>query len=146
MRKAIDQLSKNLANGMSRRKALWQFVSGLGAVGAAGALSGKKAYASSTVSLQCQIMCNTQAQEILTICHNINGNNVVREVVCQGISDEFLSACLQASGHCRSGFCAEFTGVNGTAALDTASYNLFISGGGDFVCAAPGSGTGDGRL
>ncbi len=140
MRKAIDLLSKNLASGMSRRKALWHFVTGLGAVGAAGALGGKKAFGSSAVSLQCQIQCNTQSQEILTICHTINGNNVVREVVCNQIAAEFQSDCLTASGHCRSGYCAEFTGVNGTGAIDTATYNLYVGGGGDFTCATPGGG------
>jgi hypothetical protein len=138
MRKAIDQLSKNLAGGMSRRKALWHFVTGLGAVGAAGALTGRRAYASNVVSLECQILCNTQQQEILTICYNINGNTVLREVICSGIADEFLSGCLEASSHCRSGSCAEFTGVNSTGVIDTASYSLFVGGGGDFVCAGSG--------
>ena len=42
MSKSLDQLARNLASGMSRRKALWQFVSGLGVVAA---LTGRKAYA-----------------------------------------------------------------------------------------------------
>ena len=42
MRKSLDQLARNLASGMSRRKAIWQFVGGLGVVAA---LTGRKAYA-----------------------------------------------------------------------------------------------------
>ena len=135
MSKAIDTLSKNLASGMSRRKALWQFITGLGAVGAVGVLGAKKAKASQAVSLACQIFCNTQAQEILTICHSINGNNVIREVVCNAIVSEFQAACLQASSHCRSGFCAAFVGSSeDSAGITGASYTSFVDGEGDFIC------------
>ncbi|HTX37103.1 MAG TPA: hypothetical protein VME43_18870 [Bryobacteraceae bacterium] len=134
MSKAIETLSKNLASGMSRRKALWHFVSGLGAVGAVASLGAKKAKASQAVSLACQIFCNTQAQEILTICHQVNGNNVVREVICNGIVAEFQAACLAASARCRSGFCAEFVGVSDDSTITTASYTDYIDGEGDFTC------------
>ena len=33
MSKKLDQLSRNLASGMSRRKAFWSFITGLGAAG-----------------------------------------------------------------------------------------------------------------
>ena len=45
MSKAIEELSKNLASGMSRRRALWRFAAGLGAVGGLGLLAQKKASA-----------------------------------------------------------------------------------------------------
>ncbi len=134
MSKAIEKLSKNLASGMSRRKALWHFVSGLGAVGAVATLGTKKAKASQAVSLACQIFCNTQAQEIGTICHNINGNNVARELICSEIETEFQADCLAASARCRSGFCAEFVGTSDDSTITTASYTSFIDDEGDFTC------------
>jgi hypothetical protein len=138
MQKSIDLLSKNLASGMSRRKAFWQFITGLGAVGALGSLGAKKASAASNVNLLCTIGCSTQAQEITKVCRAVAGNNVVREIACNAIATEFQNACLQASSRCRSGFCAEFVGVNGTSGITTASFNLFESGGGDFTCIPPG--------
>ena len=56
MSKSLDQLARNLASGMSRRKALWQFVSGLGVVAA---LTGRKAYARSPF---CEEFCAAQAE------------------------------------------------------------------------------------
>jgi hypothetical protein len=138
MSKSIDQLSKNLASGMSRRKALWQFVTGLGAVGAVGVLGAKKGKAATT-SLECQIFCNTQAQEILTICRSINGNNVVREIICNEVVSEFQAACVTASAYCRPGFCAELVGPSDEAGITTASYSSFVDDEGDFTCV-PASG------
>jgi len=140
MQKSIDLLTKNLASGMSRRKAFWQFITGLGAVGALGSLGAKKAKAASNVNLMCTIMCSTQAQEITTVCRAVSGNNVVREIACSAIASEFESACITASSRCRSGFCAEFVGVNGSSGITAASFSLFESGGGDFTCAPPGLG------
>src|ERR1700722_15341424 len=108
MQKSIDLLSKNLASGMSRRKAFWQFITGLGAVGALGTLGGKKANAASNTNLLCTIMCNTQAQENTPVCRAGAGKNVVREIACNAIAAEFQTACLAASSRCRSGFCAEY--------------------------------------
>ena len=140
MRKAIDLLSRDLAGGMSRRKALWKFITGAGAVGAVGALSAQKAHADSHVTLTCQIFCHTQSQQILSICRTINGNNVAREVICNGIADEFLSDCLAAASRCRSGLCAEFVGINGTFGISPSTYSLFVDGGGGFICVPSGGG------
>ena len=49
MSKKIEELSKNLAGGMSRRRALWRFVTGVGAVGGVGLLASKKAKAGTAV-------------------------------------------------------------------------------------------------
>jgi hypothetical protein len=62
MSKPLDQLARNLASGMSRRKALWQFVSGLGVVAA---LTGRKAYAKSPF---CAEFCAVQAEIFYGLC------------------------------------------------------------------------------
>jgi len=82
MSKSLDQLAKNLASGMSRRKAIWTFVTGLGVVAT---LTGRKAYAGSAGL--CSEFCDRQAEI-------------------------FYEQCLRVSGFCRSGSCAEFTPVN----------------------------------
>ena len=94
MSKSLDQLARNLAGGMSRRKAIWQFVSGLGVVAA---LTGRKAYADDLDQHErrCRDFCHEQAET-------------------------FKELCLRASRRCPGGRCAEFTlihllevGVNG---------------------------------
>ena len=82
MRKSLDELARNLASGMSRRKALWQFITGLGVVAA---FTGRKAYAG-TPAL-CGKFCEKQASI-------------------------FLEQCIRVSGYCGTGRCAEFTPVN----------------------------------
>jgi hypothetical protein len=82
MSKSLDQLARNLASGMSRRKAIWQFVSGLGVVAA---LSGSKAYAGS-----------------VDLCNGF----------CERQADIFREQCLRASSLCGSSCCAEFTPIN----------------------------------
>jgi len=137
MSKSIDKLSKDLANGVSRRKALWGFVTGLGAVGAIGAFGAKKAKAASNVNLMCEISCTTQAQDLTKACRAFYGNNVVREVVCNGIASTYSAACLAFSAHCRSGFCAEFIGFSGSdpsAATSAALYSSYIEDESGFVC------------
>jgi hypothetical protein len=79
MSKSLDQLAKNLANGMSRRKALWTFITSLGVVTA---FTGRKAYAGGLV--ECAGFCDAQA--LL-----------------------FVEACLQASRSCGPGYCADFS-------------------------------------
>jgi hypothetical protein len=80
MSKSLDQLAKNLASGMSRRKAFWSF---LGGVGAIGALSSRKALA--------------------------NGRRESCGDFCEQQADIFRSLCIEASQSCGSGSCAEFT-------------------------------------
>lgn len=89
MRASLDQLARNLASGVSRRKALWQFVSSLGVVGA---LTGRKAYA------------------------DIRGHHHGCERFCEEQADLFQRICMQASEDCSRGYCAEFSlfGINGT--------------------------------
>ena len=45
MSKAVEELSKNLATGVSRRRALWRFATGIGAVAGLGFLTRGKAKA-----------------------------------------------------------------------------------------------------
>jgi hypothetical protein len=82
MSNSLDQLARNLASGMSRRKALWQFITGLGVVAA---FTGRKAYAG-TAGL-CSGFCEEQAHI-------------------------FYEQCIRVSGYCGTGRCAEFTPVN----------------------------------
>jgi hypothetical protein len=88
MSKSLDQLARNLAGGMSRRKALWQFVSGLGVVAT---LTGRRAYAG--YSEPCSDYCEEQAEI-------------------------FKSQCLEYSAECPPDYCADMTlthmiGING---------------------------------
>jgi len=138
MSKAIDKLSKDLANGVSRRKAMWNFVTGLGAVGAASLFSAKKAKGAAVTSLLCQIFCNTQGKELLTICRSVYGNNVARETICNLIETEFLAGCVAFSAHCRSGFCAEFVGVSDERGVTPATFQAFQEGEGGWICV-PGT-------
>jgi hypothetical protein len=105
MSNSLDQLARNLASGMSRRKALWQFVSGLGVVAA---LTGRKAFAGNRH--QCEEFCEEQAEI-------------------------FKHLCIEASKYCKSGHCAEWTliGFNGTIAISGDSTLIGINGG-PFVC------------
>ena len=45
MSKAVEELSKNLATGVSRRRALWRFATGIGAIAGLGFLTRGKAEA-----------------------------------------------------------------------------------------------------
>jgi hypothetical protein len=77
MSKHIDELSKNLAGGMSRRRAFGRFFAGA----AAAVFLGKKALAS--------------------------GNNVcVAFCRAQGLSGQDFGKCVSASAHCPDGECA----------------------------------------
>jgi hypothetical protein len=63
MSKKLEQLSRNLANGMSRRKAFWSFVTG---IGAAGTLAGT-AFGDDHFD-DCEDYCEAQAQTFQRIC------------------------------------------------------------------------------
>jgi hypothetical protein len=96
MKEIVDRLSKDMALGMSRRKALWMFLAG--SVGL-GAFASKKASAAPASSkLVCAESCALQAEA-------------------------FLALCIAASENCPNGYCAEFTllklnatvlGINGS--------------------------------
>jgi hypothetical protein len=82
MKEIVDRLSREMALGVSRRKALWMFLAGAGVWGVFG---GKKASASSLApSLLCVESCALQAEA-------------------------FLQLCITASEKCPRGYCAEFT-------------------------------------
>lgn len=92
MSKSLDQLARNLAGGMSRRKALWQFFTGLGVVGA---LSGSKSAYAVDHGDSCRDFCDAQAEI-------------------------FKNLCREASDSCCHGFCAEMSPIrfNGSPALN----------------------------
>jgi hypothetical protein len=102
MSKSLDQLARNLAGGMSRRKALWQFVSGLSVVGF---LTARKASAYGFGD-SCADYCQTQA-------------------------DFFKSMCMEASQSCCRGYCAEVStlSINGGYGISSRPA-LGINGGG----------------
>jgi hypothetical protein len=82
MSKSLDQLARNLAAGMSRRKAIWQFVGGLGVVAA---LTGKAQ--ASPAGSSCVDFCDQEAEY-------------------------FRNLCVEASQSCCHGYCAEITLVS----------------------------------
>jgi hypothetical protein len=119
MRASLDQLARNLASGVSRRKALWQFVGGLGILGA---LTGRKASASGFGGRRndCLSFCREQAEFIQRVCE-------------------------YASESCSQGSCAELSltgiGINGTGILNfdgAGSQAIGINGfginGSPFIC------------
>jgi hypothetical protein len=82
MKEIVDRLSKDIAQGVSRRKALWMFLAGTGVLGA---FARQKASATPIPpTVLCSESCDRQALA-------------------------FLSLCLAASENCPSGYCAEFT-------------------------------------
>jgi hypothetical protein len=135
MNESLDLLSKNLASGMSRRKALWQFVSGIGALGL---LTGRKAKADT--GLVCEIWCNTQKTLFLNLCLQSYASNVERQVICNAAATVFLSACITNSDKCKVGKCAEFEegSLNDTNAGFASSglYTSFEAEEGDWVCVS----------
>ena len=127
MSRALDQLAKDLAAGVSRRKALWRFVSGVGVLGV---LSQRKA--SAIISGQpfagpCESFCQQQAQL-------------------------FVNICMAASTNCAPGSCAEFSTITINATLpppQIQSINGSIPLNGQWICvpdniALPGGGRGAG--
>jgi hypothetical protein len=107
MSKSLDQLAKDLAGGVSRRKAIWQFVSGLGVVAA---FTGRKAFAGSR---NCQVTC-----------HSFIESQV----------ETFKEMLTEYSQTCPPGYCASFPMLEGvtmnSTTIITAPYNLSYP----FVC------------
>jgi len=116
MRASLDQLARDLASGVSRRKALWQFVGGLGILGA---LTGRKANAIGFGGRRndCSGFCREQAEF-------------------------FQRVCEYASESCSQGSCAELSftgiGINGTFPIGDLSAPIGINGfginGSPFIC------------
>ena len=98
MSREIEQLSRNLASGVSRRKALWQF-----AIGAAGLgfLAPKKASATRTNCFQeltyAYSDCITEFQMNPTdqaLCAGAADPVACEEQFCLGIAFELYEACV----------------------------------------------------
>jgi len=87
MGKYFEELSKDLASGVSRRQALWRFATGIcAAVGAL--LAGRSASANDERNNVCVEFCRQQ-----------------------GFSGREFGECVSRSAHCPDGYCALF--VNG---------------------------------
>jgi hypothetical protein len=92
MSKRLEELSMDLAAGMSRRKALWRF---LGGAGAAVLMAGKGRAAGNNV---CVAWCRRLAEDAGQI----------------GIGrDDIFGKCMSASAHCPKGQCAFLNITNG---------------------------------
>jgi len=72
MNKTFDDLSKNLAGGISRRKAFLTFLAGAGALGF---LGGGRAKAVSAAPAQCGRICLGVAMEVYEDCLGHKGGN-----------------------------------------------------------------------
>jgi hypothetical protein len=105
MRESLDQLAKNLNGGVSRRKALWQFITGLGA---AGVLTGRKAAAATPPVNVCVAFCDLQATNFYNVC-------MAASVICGSLHN--------------SGYCAELTCVGQSKPVDT---TIIINGSDEF--------------
>jgi hypothetical protein len=64
MSKSVDDFSKNLASGMSRRGAFWKLLAGIGTLGFLGGAT-KKA---SAAKVDCVNLCVTLADEVYLDC------------------------------------------------------------------------------
>ncbi len=110
MSESIDKLAKNLAGGMSRRKAILQFIGGLGFLAA---FTGRKAYAG-TFS-QCDAFCEGQA--FLYFEHCMKSQPAVQqastdpEFYCETQALIFVDLCIAASANCKNGSCAQMNQV-----------------------------------
>jgi hypothetical protein len=131
MNEPMDVLSKELAGGMSRRKALWRFVAGLGAVGV---LTGRKAKADT--GLVCEIWCNTQKTFFLNLCLQANASNIERQVICNAATSVFYSACIANSDKCPVGRCAEYEESSRDVGAAASVYKSFAEEEGDWVCVS----------
>jgi hypothetical protein len=106
MSKSIDQLARNLAGGMSRRKAIWQFFSGLGVVAA---VTGSKTYA---------------------VAFNGGCANY-----CEAQADIFRNLCMEASQTCCSGYCADISvSISENPVIPSTHGPLVVNSGGHGVC------------
>jgi len=85
MSKQIEELSRNLAGGMSRRRAFWRFFAGVGGA----LLGGKAATARNEGNSICVDFCRNYA---------LNGK--------EGLSGEEFGRCVAASTRCPPGHCA----------------------------------------
>jgi len=133
MRKEIDILSKNLASGMSRRKALLNFLAGFGAVGALGVLTSKKARANG-VEYICEDICATKMQLILTCCNEAVANSNPKQLVCNVVATDYYDACIASAAHCPDGTCPGFQIAGKDPGVGCAAFDAFIVGAGGFVC------------
>ena len=111
MSKSVDQLAKNLAGGMSRRKAIWQFVSGLGVVAA---FTGRKAFAGGRT-------CNRSC------------NNFIESQV-----ETFKEMLTEYSQTCPPGYCASFPLLEGVTLNSTVLYPVTFNSTLPFVCVPVG--------
>jgi hypothetical protein len=137
MSKAIDKLSKELAQGVSRRQAIWSFLTGVGAVGALGVLTGKQAKADSHENLLCLISCSTQAKAIMGFCNAIPGNNVLRQAICSAIASEFSADCNAASANkcvVFQGTCALYHDRENDSTITASSYTDYVGGYRNWIC------------
>jgi hypothetical protein len=97
MSKSFERFSKDLAAGMSRRKAFQRFLGGLGA-GAAAVLSGGRAFAGGPDMDVCIDFCR----------------------IFTGGGGRLFGQCVSESAQCPEGFCARPMRVNGGFAFGSA--------------------------
>lgn len=93
MSKRLEELSMDLASGMSRRKALWRFLGGAGAA----VLAGKAKASGNNV---CVAHCK-QVEAELRAHANLD------------VPPDYLGQCVAASAHCPPGHCALLFPTNG---------------------------------
>jgi|SRR5579883_902103 len=96
MSKRLEDLSTDLASGMSRRKALWRFFGGVGAA----VLARKASAAGNDV---CVATCRLQESWYKG-----------------GAPDDFFGKCMSESAHCPKGQCAYVQVTNGGQVIATA--------------------------
>ena len=115
MSKQFDQLSKDLASGVSRRTAFRRFLAGIGA-SAAVLLNPRKAGAKSNAQL-CIDHCQSR----------YDGRD--------------FGQCMAESNHCPEGYCAWLVPVcNGTVINGTGINGGFVNGGEQWICVPSNAG------
>ena len=87
MSKALEQLSRNLASGMSRRRALWKLAAGVGVLSF---LTTKKASASARNS---GFVCVEFADDVYSCCEATG--NTLGFGSCFGLAEQAYSLCLE---------------------------------------------------
>jgi hypothetical protein len=111
MSKSVDDFSKNLASGMSRRGAFWRLLAGVGALGFLG-VAPQKAIADKRVS-DCVNYCVTLADEAYMDC------------IFDGGTEDYCFYDVRGAAYvCCAQNCSEGKSVNGCRINGTTGFGV----------------------
>ena len=112
MQKHFDEFSRKLAGGVSRRRALWQTLTGAGGLGLLASTNAAATPTSRTFDPSCPGSCFQQSniaftacvEDVLVKCPSTPFGAVIG--ICIGVQTALYQKCLTASLCCPPGLCA----------------------------------------